>query len=676
MINKKISLLLLTTAVFSSASYSEYQITGKVTHENASFTNNRAALTKLQPLGSASARGSDTFKSETSARIYIDGSMENDSTYHIEMQAFNDSEAVDNHAGNDSYTQRDALREAYIDTTYDDWALRIGKQQVVWGTADGAKLLDIINPTDFSEMAQNQMEDSRIPVWMINGEKPTQDGGNFQFIVSQPRENVFAGLDRGINTSVRDNDITVLASNTNDLTTSSGYSQGQPFVLLGVDSMAGKSNGFVNIVPDLGSVAMRFSGEMGSALERSVNTTADGFANTPASVAAVNFAAFPTIKMYADGTYDTLYGTGAGEGYDGSQILSGFAGAYDTNLMNATHRSNWGDKIDSTFEYMRNATFTTFDTFAGAKSQWKYDMPKGSDSDISMKYANTTKGGTNYSFNYSYAYGKNPIVDLQWVNDSGEKLTQSYYQYGSGASQMTSIYLTDADGTYYGARGYSGDSGGDATLLFTQRVTREHNIGGSFDTSIETNSLGPIVIRGEAVYQKDVMSPIMDLADLSIGDMSEALKMEKGDKFKYVIGADITALTNMMVSLQFIQERNLDFVDAVSNPSGNSNISLPRYTADYATMHLTNGFNKAEKNKEFVSLFLSKPFGESGQHRWNNITMFEDTGGRWNRLDVEYTIDDNTVATAEYNKYWGDYNTQFGQLKDSSNVQLGVKYIF
>jgi len=207
-------------------------------------------------------------------------------------------------------------------------------------------------------------------------------------------------------------------------------------------------------------------------------------------------------------------------------------------------------------------------------------------------------------------------------------------------------------------------------------VTREHNIGGSFDTSIETNSLGPIVIRGEAVYQKDVMSPIMDLADLSIGDMSEALKMEKGDKFKYVIGADITALTNMMVSLQFIQERNLDFVDTVSNPSGNSNISLPRYTADYATMHLTNGFNKAEKNKEFVSLFLSKPFGESGQHRWNNITMFEDTGGRWNRLDVEYTIDDNTVATAEYNKYWGDYNTQFGQLKDSSNVQLGVKYIF
>jgi len=35
-----------------------------------------------------------------------------------------------------------------------DWSIRAGKQQVVWGTADGMKLLDTINPTDYSEMAQ------------------------------------------------------------------------------------------------------------------------------------------------------------------------------------------------------------------------------------------------------------------------------------------------------------------------------------------------------------------------------------------------------------------------------------------------------------------------------------------------------------------------------------------
>jgi len=93
-------------------------------------------------------------------------------------------------------------------------------------------------------------------------------------------------------------------------------------------------------------------------------------------------------------------------------------------------------------------------------------------------------------------------------------------------------------------------------------------------------------------------------------------------------------------------------------------------------MAMDNTFNKAKENKNFYSVYLSKPFGESGQHRWSNITMLEDTGGRWNRLDVEYTIDDNTIATAEFNKYWGDANSQFGQLEKSSNVQLGFKYLF
>jgi len=152
---------------------------------------------------------------------------------------------------------------------------------------------------------------------------------------------------------------------------------------------------------------------------------------------------------------------------------------------------------------------------------------------------------------------------------------------------------------------------------------------------------------------------------LAIGDLVGALQMKKADRFKFVLGADITVLTNMMISAQFIQDSNLDHID-----NGNE------YTTDYATMHLSNGFNKATKDKNFYSLFFSKPFGESDQHRWNNITMFEENGGRWNRLDVEYTIDDNTVATAEYNKYWGEKNTQFGQLEKSSNLQVGLKYTF
>jgi len=233
------------------------------------------------------------------------------------------------------------------------------------------------------------------------------------------------------------------------------------------------------------------------------------------------------------------------------------------------------------------------------------------------------------------------------------------------ADGQTSLRLLSLDETeQYG--GYAGGtSAGAGILRFEQTVERSKNLGGSFDMAVETDSLGPIVIRGEGLYQKDVYQPVMDLDELSIGNLTESLKMEKTNRFKYVLGVDITALTNMMISAQIIQDRNTGHIDTGS-----------KFTTDYATMHLTNGFNKAEKNKEFYSLFLSKPFGASGEHRWNNIFMFEENGGKWNRLDAEFSIDDDTQVTAEYNKYWGDANTQFGQLEKSSNVQVGFKYSF
>ena len=56
--------------------------------------------------------------------------------------------------------------------------------------------------------------------------------------------------------------------------------------------------------------------------------------------------------------------------------------------------------------------------------------------------------------------------------------------------------------------------------------------------------------------------------------------------------------------------------------------------------------------------------------------MFEENGGMWNRLDAEFSVDDDTQATIEWNNYFGDENTQFGQLDKSSNIQVGVKYSF
>jgi len=690
MINKKIYISILSSLLLAGFSNAKVEVTGKITHEHAEYTKSKGALSKNTALGGETARGKDVFKSETSARIYFDGDLEDKvgSTYHIELQAFNDGEGVEKFDSNESYTQRDPLREAYIDTSFNDWLIRAGKQQVVWGTADGMKLLDNINPTDFSEMAQNQMEDSRIPVWMLNAEKNTEDGGNFQFIISQPKENIFAGLNRNISTGVRSNgtSITTAASTAVENTLSLGQDQGHAFILKGVDSITGKANGFVNIVPDLGDVARRFYEEFSSGVTSGAATlyntqhmTVGGFANYTAAAILLDESAngFQPGPDAGDNNYDNIYAyaSGAlGQAYDGAQILGGFAGAYDTNLNNATSRSDWGTVKDSTFEYMDRTTFSTFDAMVNAKSQYKFDMPTGGDLDYSMRYKNTLDNGTNYSLNYSYAFDKNPIIDLDWRNSNGEVLTTT--RVNNTTYGTTSLTLKDSNGKYYGAYAANNKSSvgsGIPILTFTQRVKRAHNIGGSFDTTIETDNLGPVVLRGEAVYIKDTHTPVMDLTALSIGDLPAALKMEKGDRFKYVLGADITALTNMMVSVQFIQDRNLDHVDTTSTINDESD---SKFTTDYATMHLTNGFNKAEENKNFYSLYLSKPFGESGQHRWNNIFIYEENGGKWNRLDAEYTIDDNTVATAEFNKYWGDANTQFGQLEKSSNIQLGVKYSF
>ena len=77
-----------------------------------------------------------------------------------------------------------------------------------------------------------------------------------------------------------------------------------------------------------------------------------------------------------------------------------------------------------------------------------------------------------------------------------------------------------------------------------------------------------------------------------------------------------------------------------------------------------------------MTFFLSKPFGSDVQHRWNNITIAENGGGYWNRFDVEYSFNDEMLGTLEWNKYWGDEDTTFGQFEDSSNLQLGFKFIF
>jgi hypothetical protein len=80
----------------------------------------------------------------------------------------------------ESYTRRlgfgdrvDAeLRELYLQGQVGRTWLRVGKQQVVWGQADGLKVLDVVDPQNFDEFILPSFEDSRIPLWTVNAEIP------------------------------------------------------------------------------------------------------------------------------------------------------------------------------------------------------------------------------------------------------------------------------------------------------------------------------------------------------------------------------------------------------------------------------------------------------------------------------------------------------------------------
>ena len=76
----------------------------------------------------------------------------------------------------------DWLREFYLDYYSPDLDIRIGKQQVVWGRADGVKIMDVVCPTDQREYLLDRYADSRIPLWMLKIEYSPTINGTLQLL--------------------------------------------------------------------------------------------------------------------------------------------------------------------------------------------------------------------------------------------------------------------------------------------------------------------------------------------------------------------------------------------------------------------------------------------------------------------------------------------------------------
>ena len=80
----------------------------------------------------------------------------------------------------------DFIREAYVTKTFNmdegkSTFLKIGKQQVVWGRTDLFRVLDVINPVDYSRNnIYDELQDIRIPMWIAQAEYRMGGSENMQ----------------------------------------------------------------------------------------------------------------------------------------------------------------------------------------------------------------------------------------------------------------------------------------------------------------------------------------------------------------------------------------------------------------------------------------------------------------------------------------------------------------
>ncbi len=753
-----------------TAALAEWTLSGYVKNETAVFTEAGQLSGQARFAGDTEQHAAgDLYKSENSLKLFINTDLAEETAAHAEVNLSYDTETIGDYQGYAGYSQRDYVRELYVDTRLGDTDLRIGKQQVVWGTADGIKLLDIINPTDWQEVNQNKVEDARIPIWMLNATTPVGRNSDVQLIVSQVKENKTPGLN-------------------------AEGDAGLPFIMQGVDSITGVSNGFLHLVPSLAGVATSFSLGATQNLFGVADGNGDGITEglVPFSNLSVNHFASqpwamrqnavlaPSGGFLAPGASDQVqnFAQFSGKGFvllnaiaqQGLPTLMQMPGADPYGNHNVTHLMTQSGGIwsmtaptantvtwdihnpRSAFEYMPNAAFASFNSVAGnlwlaeqmltpvaqggmgmtsaalgyasdaaffsgfhAPGQAEYvrDYPNDNNANFGLRVKTNLDNGLNYSLNYFYGYDANPAIRLSYRDAvTGEPLQQelrrptaaqvpNYSDQHAHVIQAQAVsnhydgtvgVLHNSAGHYYGA--FNPMTGGLAALgdklhspngvimRFTEHLERNHNLGAAFDYALNTEWLGTLVLRGEFLYKKGEMQPVIDRRLLAIGDLPDALTSMEQDMFKYVVGVDITVLTNLMISTQFIQFRNLDFQDEPrtcwtgSADGQGESFDCSRYTADAAVLHLSNGLQKAEKNKEFISLYLSKPFGEEQQGRWNNLSIAEDSGGFWNRFDVEYSFNDNLIGLFEWNAYWGKSNSLFGQFNQADNLQLGIKYLF
>lgn len=90
-------------------------------------------------------------------------------TFDLKLEYFADMAALKvnptfNHYASEVQGLEIDLKEAYLDLYFDQVDLRIGKQQIIWGKAEGVFITDVVSPKDLSEFLLPDFDEIRIGV--------------------------------------------------------------------------------------------------------------------------------------------------------------------------------------------------------------------------------------------------------------------------------------------------------------------------------------------------------------------------------------------------------------------------------------------------------------------------------------------------------------------------------
>ncbi len=95
------------------------------------------------------------FNSKTRARLGLEASAD-DSLLFLSLDAIHNA-VIESQTGF-------FLHEAYAEYVSDLWDIRVGRQIITWGKADGIRITDLISPSDMTEFIALEFDDVRMPV--------------------------------------------------------------------------------------------------------------------------------------------------------------------------------------------------------------------------------------------------------------------------------------------------------------------------------------------------------------------------------------------------------------------------------------------------------------------------------------------------------------------------------